>query len=347
MEFSVFDHLDMVPGQDLTEYYEDRLKLMERYDAIGIRSYHLAEHHATPLGLAPSPNLFLAAVAQRTKRLRFGPLVYCLPLYHPVRLMEEICMLDQMSGGRLEMGIGRGISPFEVGYYGVDYKKGSEMYREVLEMILTGLDADELTYKGKYYQVEAMPRVLHPVQRPHPPLWFATSNPDGAGWPAENGVSLVTSGPVEAVRALTDAYRAAHAAAGVTGPMPRLGMNRFIYVGATDAEAREIAACAYPVWQKNIMRLWNRHNSQPRDARFVETFEELEAEGIGIAGAPATVAAEIRRQYEAAGITTLLCRFAFGDLSLEESLNSINLFADEVMPALEDIVPESQTGAAS
>ncbi|MBT7232055.1 MAG: LLM class flavin-dependent oxidoreductase, partial [Rhodospirillaceae bacterium] len=100
MEFSVFDHLDLVPGQDLTSYYEDRLKLVERYDEIGIRSYHLAEHHATPLGMAPSPNLFLSAVAQRTKRLRFGPLVYCLPLYHPLRLMEEICMLDQMSGGR-------------------------------------------------------------------------------------------------------------------------------------------------------------------------------------------------------------------------------------------------------
>ena len=80
---------------------------------------------------------------------------------------------------------------------------------------------------------------------------------------------------------------------------------------------------------------------------YVETFEELEAEGTGIAGAPPTVAAEIRRQYEAAGITTLLCRFAFGDLSLEESLNSIKLFADEVIPALEDIIPCVDSGAVS
>ena len=338
MEFSVFDHLDLVPGQDLTGYYEDRLKLVERYDEIGIRSYHMAEHHATPLGMAPSPNLFLAAVAQRTKRLRFGPLVYCLPLYHPLRLMEEICMLDQMSGGRLEMGIGRGISPFEVGYYGVDYTEGPDMYREALEMILIGLDAaDELTYQGRHYSVEAFPRVLHPVQRPHPPLWYGTSNPDGAGWPAENGVNLVTSGPVEGVRVLTDAYRAKRAEAGVTGPMPRLGMNRFVYVGETDAEAREIAACAYPVWQKNIMMLWHRHNAAPKMTRYVETFEELEAEGTGIAGSPATVAAEMRRQYEAAGITTFICRFAFGDLSLQESLNSIKLFEGDVMPALADV----------
>ena len=110
MQFGVFDHLDLgaVP---LGEHYENRLKLIEGYDRLGIRSYHLAEHHATPLGMAPSPSVFLAAVAQRTRRLRFGPLVYTLSLHHPLRVAEEICMLDQMSGGRLELGVGRGRLP--------------------------------------------------------------------------------------------------------------------------------------------------------------------------------------------------------------------------------------------
>jgi alkanesulfonate monooxygenase SsuD/methylene tetrahydromethanopterin reductase-like flavin-dependent oxidoreductase (luciferase family) len=103
MEFGIFDHLDRydIP---LQQYYADRLKLVAQYDAAGFYSYHLAEHHATPLGMAPSPSVFLAAVAERTRRLRFGPLVYALPLYHPLRLIEEICMLDQMSGGRLDIG---------------------------------------------------------------------------------------------------------------------------------------------------------------------------------------------------------------------------------------------------
>ena len=92
----------------LHQQYEERLKLIEAYDRAGFHAYHLAEHHATPLGMAPSPSVFLAAVAQSTKRLRFGPLVYTLSLYHPLRLVEEICMLDQMSGGRLELGIGTG-----------------------------------------------------------------------------------------------------------------------------------------------------------------------------------------------------------------------------------------------
>src|SRR6202049_5283796 len=110
MEFGVFDHLDRT-GPDLAGFYQDRLKIIEAYDRAGFYAYHIAEHHSTPLGMAPSPNVFLAAVAQRTRRLRFGPLVFVLPLYHPVRLMAGICMLDQMSGGRLELSFRRGAAP--------------------------------------------------------------------------------------------------------------------------------------------------------------------------------------------------------------------------------------------
>ena len=87
MDLGIFDHLDRreVP---LDEFYESRLRLLERYDAAGFYSYHLAEHHATPLGLAPAPGVFLAAATQRTRRIRLGPCVYCLPLYDPLRLMH-------------------------------------------------------------------------------------------------------------------------------------------------------------------------------------------------------------------------------------------------------------------
>jgi alkanesulfonate monooxygenase SsuD/methylene tetrahydromethanopterin reductase-like flavin-dependent oxidoreductase (luciferase family) len=105
MRFGIFDHMDE-SGVSLEQQFEERLKLIEAYDRLNFYAYHLAEHHGTPLGLAPSPGIFMAAVAQRTRRLRFGPLVYSLPLYHPVRLIEEICMLDQLSGGRFELGVG-------------------------------------------------------------------------------------------------------------------------------------------------------------------------------------------------------------------------------------------------
>src|SRR5436309_11432266 len=127
MRFGVFDHLDD-SGLPLTRHFEERLRLIEAYDRAGFYGYHLAEHHSTPLGFAPSPGIFLSAVAQRTKRLRFGPMVYLLPFYHPIRLIEEICMLDQLSDGRLELGIGRGVSPFEARHYGLDFAETQRIY---------------------------------------------------------------------------------------------------------------------------------------------------------------------------------------------------------------------------
>jgi len=136
MKFGVFDHMDDA-GVPLGQLYADRLALAEVYDRAGIWGYHLAEHHSTPLGCAASPSVFLATVAQRTKNLRFGPLVYLLPFYHPLRLIEEICMLDQMSGGRFQLGVGRGVSPFETQHYGLDFAKTGDVYHEAFQLILS------------------------------------------------------------------------------------------------------------------------------------------------------------------------------------------------------------------
>src|SRR6516162_830233 len=154
MRFGIFDHLDD-SGLPLSQHFEQRLKLIEAYDRAGFYGYHLAEHHATPLGYAPSPSVFLSAVAQRTRHLRFGPMVYLLPLYHPLRLIEEICMLDQMSGGRFLFGVGRGISPVEVGFFSVDFERGMQQFEEALAVIRQGLTHDELTYHGEFYKFDA------------------------------------------------------------------------------------------------------------------------------------------------------------------------------------------------
>ena len=109
--FGISDWIDRSTAP-LHQLYKDRLQLLELADAAGFFCYHLAEHHATPLGIAPSPALVLIAAAQRTQRIRLGPLVYLLPLYNPLRLIEEVCMLDQLSDGRLELGVGRGVTPY-------------------------------------------------------------------------------------------------------------------------------------------------------------------------------------------------------------------------------------------
>ena len=113
MQFGVFDQNDL-GTLPLADQYENRLRLIEFYDRSGFRTYHMSEHHSTPLSMTPSPSVFLAAVAQRTQRIRLGPLVYVLPMHHPLRLAEEICMLDHLSRGRFEWGVGRGASPHEL-----------------------------------------------------------------------------------------------------------------------------------------------------------------------------------------------------------------------------------------
>src|ERR1700759_3526122 len=151
MQLGVFDHMDR--GQaPLDRFFEERLKLVEAYDQAGFYGYHVAEHHATPLGVAPAPGIWLAAVAQRTQRLRFGPLAYLL-----IKLLEEICMLDQISGGRMLLGVGRGISPIELDYYGLDPEQTPAMYAEALEVILRGMTNERLSFEGKFYSYRDVP----------------------------------------------------------------------------------------------------------------------------------------------------------------------------------------------
>src|ERR1044072_4565361 len=138
MQFGVFDHLDK-NGRPLARYHAKRLEVIEAYERAGFYAYHVAEHHLTDLGMAPSPSVFLAALAERTTRLRFGPMIYAAPLYHPLRLLQEICMLDQMSGGRLDMGFGRGAAAAEIRFFGVDPAQTEPLYEQTVGFILQGL----------------------------------------------------------------------------------------------------------------------------------------------------------------------------------------------------------------
>ena len=156
--FGLFDWIDQGTAP-LQQLYEERLQLLEVADAAGFFCYHLAEHHTTPLGMAPSPALFLTAAAQRTRRIRLGPLVYLLPLYTPLRLIEEVCMLDHLSGGRLELGVGRGVSPYELGYFGVDATGTRALFDEVLTILITGMTQARLTVAGTHYQYHDVPKV--------------------------------------------------------------------------------------------------------------------------------------------------------------------------------------------
>jgi len=332
MKFGVFDHMDDA-GVPLGQLYADRLRLIEAYDRAGLYGYHLAEHHATPIGCAASPGIFLSAVAQRTTRLRFGPLVYLLPFYHPLRLIEEVCMLDQMSGGRFQLGIGRGVSPFETMAYGLDFAQTQEMYHEAFQVLLQGLAADELTFHGKFYSYDRVPMVLRPVQRPYPPLWYGTAIPDNADWPAAHDVNIVSLGLRPTVRSVVERYRGVRTRLG-KDDTPLVGVGRHVVVADTDAAALTIARRAYPRWRDSFCWLFRRHGAEPRIiGAYPPTFDELMALHNGIAGSPRTVRDFVAADIAATGANYILSWFAFGDMTLDESLRSLALFAADVMPA--------------
>ena len=127
IDFGIFDWIEW-DQSGLHEIFEHRLKMLEYADRKDFYCYHLAEHHMTPLSISPSPSVFLSAAAQRTNRIRLGPLVFLLPFYHPVRLLHEICMLDNLSNGRLDLGVGRGIVPMEAEKFDVDLGQSWDMF---------------------------------------------------------------------------------------------------------------------------------------------------------------------------------------------------------------------------
>jgi alkanesulfonate monooxygenase SsuD/methylene tetrahydromethanopterin reductase-like flavin-dependent oxidoreductase (luciferase family) len=341
MKVGIFDHVDRT-GEALRDFYEHRLRVCEVYDREGFHCYHIAEHHSTPLGLAPSPSVFLSAVAQRTTRLRLAPLVYLLPFYHPLRLIEEIAMLDHLSGGRFEIGVGRGISPIEGGFYGIEPAESAARYAELLAIVTAGLRERELTFNGAYYSFAGVPLEIAPLQNPFPPFWYGVHAPESAERAARAGFNIVTNEGPERTAAVAAAYRAEwQRAAGVPAVMPEIGIVRHIVVAPTDAQARMLATTAYARWHQSFYHLFRRYTTDASHNKAADLPAAV-AVGTAIVGSPDTVAAALREQFAASGFTYLLGQFAFGDLAFDDTVRSIELFAREVLPvvrALDGVSP--------
>ncbi len=288
--------------------------------------------------MSPSPSVFLASVAQRTKRLRFGPLVYTLALYHPLRLADEICMLDHLSGGRFELGVGRGVSPLEIGYFGFDPAKSQAMYVEAYQVILQAMRERTLTFKGEYYNFNDVPLHLQPLQRPHPPIWYGLSNPESAEFAAGNRFNVVSNAAPKSVRVITDRYREAWAKKGNdAAKIPFMGMARHVVIADTDQAAMKLARRAYARWFESFIFLWRLRGATPPFTTYTEDFDAVLKNGQAIVGSPDTVRDMIASQASDAGLNYFLLRFAFGDLTLEESMRSVEMFASRIKPALEEV----------
>jgi alkanesulfonate monooxygenase SsuD/methylene tetrahydromethanopterin reductase-like flavin-dependent oxidoreductase (luciferase family) len=371
LRFGVFDHIEPIPGLGLARIYRERFLQIERLDAAGFHAYHLAEHHTPAIhSLAPSQNVFLAAVAQRTRRLRFGPCVYVLPLHHPLRLIEEISMLDNLSGGRLDIGVGRG-GVMEAYFWGqeADSETNYARYVETLAIVREGLSHEQLTYAGRFHRFDHLPMYLRPLQQPYPPLWYMR-NPVTA---ATEGMHTILVGSLDTLAPAVTRYRAAwdeHQGVGartVQGHEPMIGLVVHLVVAETDAEAIRIAAPAWEKYRWNLAaprRLEAEKRGltqfmQTRDGSFgfvgdrpaglptrelrrdidaeLERFDQQKQRvhpnrlgGVALAGSPAAVR-EYMDEYVATGANYFVCSFQWGDLTHEQAMRSIELFATEVM----------------
>ena len=343
--FGLFDWIDRDKAP-LHQLYEERLQLLEAADKAGFFCYHLAEHHATPLGMSPSPALFLTAAAQRTQRIRLGPLVYLLPLYHPLRLIEEVCMLDQLSGGRLDLGVGRGVSPYELAYFGVNAGGSRAIFEETLAVLVAGLTNERLTFEGNLYRYHNVPMELRPLQQPYPPLWYPTHAPESVVYAAKHGYNFVSLGPATNLRDHIDNYRETwekhkHEQGRLNGHVtePKVGALRQVFVADTDDEALAATRSAHRDWYRSIMQLWHEHGDHGNDGLF-SWDTSTEHETI-IFGSPARVREQMARLLEVSGCNYVACSFAWGSFSHEQMLHSLNLFAEEVMPAFSGSVAPS------
>lgn len=343
--FGLFDWIDAAPGRTPGEVYEDRLRLLAEADRGGFALYHLAEHHGTPLGLAPSPALFLAAAAQVTERIRLAPTTFIVPLHDPLRLVQEIGMLDQLSGGRLEIGVGKGSSPHEAAMYGLTPAQTAERFDELVPAILAAMETGVLRRPGPLGDGDPIPLHVPVHQRPHPPLWYPTSNPASVPRLGEEGYNVIFgfgffSPPLSAVREQSrvffQRYRQAEARGGaryaLPGVSPRFGMMRHVLVAPTDDEALALLRPAFADHHANFTHLWRLHGDEGRSRPL--DVDQLLAEGKLYVGSPQTVARQVTEAVTDGEVNHVAGSFAWGSLDPAASLRSLRLFRDEVIPVV-------------
>ena len=246
MEFAIFDEINAIGDMSVSDVYEEHLVQMEMADELGFHSYWLAEHHGHNYRFSPSPNLLLAAAAMRTKRILLGNMVNVLPFHNPVRLAEETAMLDHLSNGRIQTGIGRGIGPDEFKAYDVPMGESRPRFMESYEMMrkMWKGEANEHV-QGDFYShgpVNLAPGVL---QKPYPPVWFTGLSKESAKYSGENGLPFVTAFLTNAeMKEFGDVYRENFKPSEFMDK-PLFCVMRHVFVEETEERARQEAGEVY------------------------------------------------------------------------------------------------------
>jgi alkanesulfonate monooxygenase SsuD/methylene tetrahydromethanopterin reductase-like flavin-dependent oxidoreductase (luciferase family) len=341
VRFGIFDIMQVPAGIPSSQAYAEHLGNAVLADQLGLDYYFIAERHFMPVYRTPSPSVWLAALSARTERIRIGALGYVVPIHNPVRLAEEISMLDHLSGGRMEIGLGLGHRPEELVSLGIDPAIRQPMLVEALVLMQRAWQGEPFSHPGHAYRVQEI-YVEPPVQRPHPPLWYTGNDPQAAAWTARNGLSLAIGFQTnERLKAPAEAF--SEAIPDVVDPRPNLALMRHLYVAESDRTARHEMS-------QDIQRIGEAFAASPRQIGAAELppppdeseagrqVERLLADDVIIGGSPETCARRIAESARDLGLSVFIANPYLTGVEQERVERTLRLFAERVMPRVRELL---------
>jgi luciferase family oxidoreductase group 1 len=339
MNFGTFLLMQSPSARPSQEIFARGVEVAQAAETLGFRNVWLAEHHFSTYGYLSRPAQLATFIAAKTTRLRVGTAVIVVPLHHPLVIAEEVATLDLLSGGRLDLGLGRGYQHYEFERLGLELESGRARWDESIDILLRAFAGKPFTYDGKLFKIPETSVFPQPLQKPHPPIWITAQSPDSVEAAVRRGFNVLTGGfgvPIERMaefRRLFDRM-----VAEVKPPRPlEVGVQRAVYVTHDEADAR--AAAEEARWNMRVTLSLRHHYERVEGGRAVPVPAAKEPDvddlldRFLVIGTPDTVVRQIRRIREAVGITHFNCSFWFGDLGQARVLRSMELFAREVMPA--------------
>jgi alkanesulfonate monooxygenase SsuD/methylene tetrahydromethanopterin reductase-like flavin-dependent oxidoreductase (luciferase family) len=351
LAFAIWDGFgayEMATSPVAAEVYEKHIKEAQLAEALGYESYYTIEHQNSHVGQITAPSVYLCAVAQHTSRLRIGVMIYQLPFYHPMRLAEEVAMLDHLSRGRVEFGTGIGVAEHEFIRWNLPFYERREMSKEALEIIVKAWTEESVTYEGKYWQFDEALPVPKPYQQPYPPIWVAAHSPASFEYAAQHNYHVSQNLDVDDVVAEKfELWRQLWRQYGHPGPMPRTFLMRAVHVAETDAiaraEAEQPLLMSRKMGREGIARTrigFKGNEDTPTTRELNRVFQGMSTSydfwidnGLALVGSPETVIHQLKAQHQRLGYDIFCANHRFGPMPQEQSLKSLELFGREVIPA--------------
>ena len=310
----------------IAQVYQRALSRIEIMDKTGYDAVWLAEHHFNSFSVCPSVHVMGTHVAARTQRLRIGTAVTLAAFYHPLRIAEEIALLDVLSGGRVNWGAGRGFDATEFRAFGVTPQESADRFREAVEIVLAAWSGDRLNYSGRYFSFENIEVLPKPIQAPHPPVWVAASSEPAVEWAAQRGLTIMMDphSPHVEIARKRELYRTQLEAAGHQMSGREIPMARLVAVAETPAKAEEVARSGAGWIVGSYIGKSGGSFLDPRGAQ--KDPVERYLDGIVVYGTPEKVVDDLQRLGEEMFLDYLLA----APLSHE----SFVLFTEKVLPKL-------------